>query len=64
MSKTFIVFLAGITVGVLIAPHKGSKTRSRIRNFANDVCDGVESIVEKIGRRTDSVSMKAEKNAI
>ena len=32
MSKTFCALLAGVVIGILIAPAKGSETRKRIMN--------------------------------
>ena len=37
--KTTLSFLAGIFVGLLIAPEKGSETRKKVVEKANDLTD-------------------------
>lgn len=36
MSKSFSLFLAGVVVGILIAPEKGSETRRKISKYVSN----------------------------
>ena len=45
MNKTLLAILAGIGIGMLIAPDKGSSTRNKIRGKFNDLKDQTEDEV-------------------
>lgn len=51
-------FLAGIAVGVLFAPYKGSRTRRRIIRAGGDLTEGLRAKINQlgafIGERLDS----------
>jgi gas vesicle protein len=51
MNKIFYALLAGVVVGVLLAPDKGSETikklRSRINDYKNDAEDEADEFVSK-----------------
>lgn len=47
MSKILTGLLAGIAIGILIAPDKGSETRRKISERLNDVKDSVEGFVSE-----------------
>ena len=37
--------LVGAAIGVLFAPHKGSKTRRKLMNGAQDISDDIKSVI-------------------
>jgi gas vesicle protein len=51
-------FLAGIAVGILFAPYKGSKTRRKIYRAGEDLTEGIKSrfyqLSNFIGEKLDS----------
>jgi gas vesicle protein len=51
MNKTLLAVLAGIGIGMLIAPDKGSSTRKKLRgkfdDFKDDAEDKVSDLVDK-----------------
>lgn len=51
MNKTLLALLAGIGIGMLIAPDKGSATRQKIRGKFDDLKDqaddGISDLVDK-----------------
>ena len=70
MNKLFIGFAAGIFVGVLFAPDKGSETRERIarrgkdlKNKFNDLVDSLSSKFEEMADEVDEFAEKAKQKA-
>jgi len=49
--------IAGATIGVLFAPHKGSKTRNRIMGGAKDIANDFSQMVKD---EVDALRNKAE----
>jgi len=47
MNKVLIALLAGIAVGILIAPAKGSETRARLVDGLNGLADGLSDLKDK-----------------
>ena len=51
MNKTLLAVLAGIGIGMLIAPDKGSSTRKKLRgkfeDFKDEAEDQVSDLVDK-----------------
>ena len=47
MNKVLIALLAGIAVGMLIAPAKGSETREKILDSFNGLTDNLSDLKEK-----------------
>jgi len=51
MNKTLLAVLAGIGIGMLIAPDKGSSTRKKLRgkfeDFKDDAEDQISDLVDK-----------------
>lgn len=54
MNKTFLTLLAGIAIGILIAPGKGSETLEKISDRINDLADNFtkksDDLIRKGGR--------------
>ena len=48
MNKLFIALLAGVAVGLLIAPDKGSVTRKKLMDGFKDWADNLEGLKEKL----------------
>lgn len=55
LKKMLISFTAGAILGILYAPHKGSKTRKKLANAGRDVKEGWNNIAEGISDRIDSI---------
>lgn len=52
---------AGIGIGILIAPAKGSKTRKKLKNQILDIADRIEDeITEKVKSVKSAFSMETE----
>ena len=51
MSKMLTYLLAGIAIGILIAPDKGSATWNRITNSFSDLVDEAQDKASEIGDR-------------
>jgi gas vesicle protein len=51
-------FLAGVAVGILFAPYKGSKTRRKLLRAGEDLSEGIKGrfsqLGELIGEKLDS----------
>jgi gas vesicle protein len=59
MSKLFIGFAAGLLVGVLFAPDKGSETRERIARRGRDLKDKFSDLVDSISSKFDDMTDSA-----
>lgn len=61
MNRFLTTLLAGVAVGILIAPEKGSVIRGRIMDFWADLQDelqgGVRSLESKIETAADGVDV-------
>lgn len=55
MSKLFIGFAAGLLVGVLFAPDKGTETRDRIARRGKDLKDKFNDMVDSLSSKFDNV---------
>ncbi len=53
VTKMMIGFTAGIVIGVLYAPAKGTKTREKLSRFGEDVKAGWGSIRDSIAGEVD-----------
>lgn len=58
-SKLLTGFVAGLIVGILIAPDKGSETRKRISQRSRDLKDKFNEYVDDISEGYDAVKEKA-----
>ncbi len=47
MNKVLIALLAGIAVGILIAPDKGSATRAKLMDSFNGLADDLSDLKDK-----------------
>jgi gas vesicle protein len=59
MSKLFIGFAAGLLVGVLFAPDRGSETRERIARRGRELKDKFNDIVDSLSDKFDSMEHEA-----
>ncbi len=60
MSKLFIGFTAGLLVGVLFAPGKGSDTRDRIARRGKELKDKFNDLIDSVSDKFDSVKEEAD----
>ncbi|MBC7948563.1 MAG: YtxH domain-containing protein [Chitinophagaceae bacterium] len=70
MSKLFVGFAAGLLVGVLFAPDRGTETRDRIarrgrelKDKFNDLVDSVSSKFDNVQDEVDDFAEKAKQKA-
>jgi gas vesicle protein len=63
MNKTLLALLAGIGIGMLIAPDKGSSTRKKLRGKFDDLKDEAEEQVSDLVNKGREV-VKAGKSKI
>lgn len=60
MNKILIGFSAGLLVGILFAPAKGSETRSTVARRGQELKDRFNDMVDSISDKFDSVQEEAE----
>jgi gas vesicle protein len=60
MSKLLVGFAAGLVVGVLFAPAKGTDTRDRISQKGRDLKDKFDDLVDSISEKFQTVTDEAE----
>ena len=60
MNKVLIGFTAGLLVGVLFAPAKGSLTRESISSKGRDLKDKFNDLVDSVTDKFDSLRDDAE----
>jgi gas vesicle protein len=63
-SKLLIGFAAGMVVGMLFAPDKGSETRRKISETGNDLKNKFNDFVDSLSSRADEMAddLAAEAN--
>lgn len=72
MSKIITALLAGVVIGILVAPRKGSETRRRlmdgaldiqedINDFIHDTTDNINSGLETAESKTKDLFQKGKK---
>lgn len=59
MNKILYGFLAGLAVGLLIAPASGAETRKKIADNIDDTLDNMKDVVDKIRTADDMPKMSA-----
>lgn len=60
MNKLLIGFSAGLLLGILFAPAKGSETRESISNRGRDLKNKFNDLVDSITDKFDSLKEEAE----
>jgi len=60
MNKLLVGFTAGLIVGLLFAPAKGSETRESISNRGRDLKNKFNDLVDSITDKFDSLTDDAE----
>jgi len=63
MSKLFIGFAAGLLVGILFAPDKGSETRERVARRGKELKDKFNDLVDSLSDRFESMKDEADEFA-
>jgi gas vesicle protein len=63
MSKLFVGFAAGLLVGVLFAPSKGTDTRERIARRGRELKDKFDDLVDSLSDRFESAKDEADEFA-
>ena len=62
MNKLLIGFTAGLLIGILLAPDKGSETRQRVNRKAKDLQDKFDDLVDSFTSETVIVTGTIEEN--
>lgn len=60
--KSIEFLLAGIIIGILIAPDKGSETRRKIFGKIEDYKDDAEDFINDTARKAKSTARKAKRD--
>jgi gas vesicle protein len=63
MSKLLTALLAGIAIGILVAPRKGSETRRRIMDGAMDIRDDINDFIQDTTENLNSGLASVEEQA-
>ena len=58
--KMMISFTAGVVIGILYAPAKGSKTRKKLADVGSDIKDGWNNIADRVSGGIDSARNVAD----
>lgn len=61
MKKILVGLLAGIAIGVLLAPDKGSETLRKIRSRINDYTDQAQDEADDLADQAKSAINKGKK---
>jgi gas vesicle protein len=61
MNKILVGLLAGIAIGVLLAPDKGSETLRKIRSRINDYTDQAQDEADDLADQAKSAINKGKK---
>jgi gas vesicle protein len=59
MSKLLLGFTAGVIVGILFAPDKGSATRQKIADTGSDLKDKFNDFIDGLSGRMDDMEEEA-----
>jgi gas vesicle protein len=63
MSKIITALLAGVAIGILIAPRKGSETRKKIRDGISDIKEDINDFLHDTAENLKSGLSSAEDQA-
>ena len=55
MNKILLGLLAGVAIGVLLAPDKGSETIKRVRSRLNDYKDQAQDQADELANKANSM---------
>jgi gas vesicle protein len=58
MNKLLLSLLAGVAIGVLLAPDRGSETLKKIRNRISDYKDEAEDQADELASKAKSIYNK------
>ncbi len=62
MNKIILALAAGVAIGLLVAPEKGSKTRQKLRDgfdeYKDKATDAANDFVDKVDRTYTKVKTK------
>jgi gas vesicle protein len=61
-TKVITGVLAGVVVGILIAPRKGSETRKKLSDSVNDLSDCIQDIIEVTREKVNALADKGVEN--
>ena len=60
MKKLMVSFAAGVLVGVLFAPRKGSKTRKKLARLKNNLQDNLTALTQSIDEGNEDIEVRAQ----
>ena len=60
MNKLLLGLMAGIAIGVLLAPDKGSETIKKLRGKVNGIMDDAEDAMDKLSGKAKSAFEKGK----
>jgi gas vesicle protein len=60
MSKLLVGFTAGVIVGILFAPDKGSATRQKLADTGNDLKNKFNDFIDGLSGDIDDLKQEAE----
>ena len=63
INKMMIGFTAGLVLGVLYAPDKGTKTREKLSRVGGNIKEGWDNVTDTIAAGIDSVKDKTSSHS-
>jgi gas vesicle protein len=62
VAALFVGIAVGATAGLLLAPHKGTKTRKKILKKGNDILGNIKNKTEEVGEQIKGRYKSAKNN--
>ena len=59
MKKTFLLIMAGVAIGILIAPGKGSETWKKITDSLDDLKEKARKNMDDLNDKSKNIANKA-----